>query len=157
MKQLTTLAIALFIFNTSFAQESQPKAEEGFSTKQESDGVTIYKDEKKEVAKEEPEFFTIVEEMPAYPGGDQALKEWIGKETAYPEEAKAEKIEGVVYVSYIVGTDGSVEAAKVVRGVNPALDTEALRVVNTLTGYAPGKQRGKAVRVQYILPIKFKL
>ncbi|MBI1289427.1 MAG: TonB family protein [Flavobacteriales bacterium] len=105
----------------------------------------------------EPDFFTIVEDMPAFPGGDAALLKYIAEHVEYPAIAKENGITGVVYVSYIVGKDGSVSDVKVVRGADPFLDKEAVRVVKTLKGYKPGKQRGKPVPVQFTIPIRFQL
>lgn len=105
----------------------------------------------------EPDFFTIVEDMPAYPGGDGALLKYIAENVEYPAIAKENGITGVVYVSYIVDKDGSIKDVKVVRGADPFLDKEAIRVVKTLKGYSPGKQRGKPVPVQFTIPIRFVL
>lgn len=105
----------------------------------------------------EPDFFTIVEDMPSFPGGDAALLKYIAEHVEYPAIAKENGITGVVYVSYIVDKDGSVKDVKVVRGADPFLDKEAVRVVKTLKGYKPGKQRGKPVPVQFTIPIRFQL
>jgi len=124
----------------------------------EADQETII--EEVEIVEEEsnePDFFTIVEDMPGYPGGDAALLKFIGENTEYPAIAKENGITGVVYISYIVDRDGSVKDVKVVRGVDSFLDKEAMRVVKTLKGYKPGKQRGKPVPVQFTIPIRFVL
>lgn len=105
----------------------------------------------------EPDFFTIVEDMPAFPGGDAALMKFFAENTQYPPIARENGITGVVYVSYIVNKQGNVEDVKVVRGADPFLDKEAVRVVGSLRGYAPGKQRGKPVNVQFTVPIRFVL
>ncbi len=105
----------------------------------------------------EPDFFTIVEDMPSFPGGDAALLKYIAEHVEYPPIAKENGITGVVYVSYIVDKDGSIKDVKVVRGADPFLDKEAARVVKTLKGYKPGKQRGKPVPVQFTIPIRFVL
>ena len=105
----------------------------------------------------EPDFFTIVEDMPQFPGGDAALLKYIASNVEYPPIAKENGITGVVYVSYIVDKDGSIKDVKVVRGADPFLDKEATRVVKTLKGYKPGKQRGKPVPVQFTIPIRFVL
>ncbi len=105
----------------------------------------------------EPDFFTIVEDMPAYPGGDAALMQFLQKNIKYPQIAKENGISGVVYVSFIVDKNGQVTEVKVVRGVDSFLDKEAIRVVSSLKGYTPGKQRGKPVPVQFTLPIRFQL
>jgi protein TonB len=105
----------------------------------------------------EPDFFTIVEDMPSFPGGDAALLKFIAENVTYPPIAKENGITGVVYVSYVVDKDGTIKDVKVVRGADPFLDKEAMRVVKTLKGYKPGKQRGKPVPVQFTIPIRFVL
>lgn len=103
------------------------------------------------------EVFTVVEEMPSYPGGDNALYRDLVQRTVYPKLAKEIGSSGVVYVQYVVDQDGNVTDVKVVRGVDQFLDKEAVRVVKTLKGYKPGRQRGKPVRVQFTVPIRFEL
>lgn len=105
----------------------------------------------------EPDFFTIVEDMPTYPGGDAALLKYIAEHVEYPQIAKENGITGVVYIQYIVDRDGSVKDVKVVRGADPFLDKAAIAVVKTLKGFTPGKQRGKPVPVQFTVPIRFQL
>ena len=124
----------------------------------EADQETII--EEVEIVEEEsnePDFFTIVEDMPSFPGGDAALLKYIAQNVEYPPIAKENGITGVVYVSYIVDKDGSIKDVKVVRGADPFLDKEAARVVKSLKGYKPGKQRGKPVPVQFTIPIRFVL
>lgn len=107
-----------------------------------------------------PEFgqvYTVVEQMPEFPGGFSELSKFLAKSVKYPSEASKKGIQGKVYVTFIVTTDGSVKNAKVVRGADPMLDAEALRVVNSLPKWAPGKQGGKEVAVQFTLPINFAL
>lgn len=105
----------------------------------------------------ETEVFMIVEEMPQYPGGENALRAFINQHIDYPPVAQEKGIQGKVYVSFVVSNDGSVKNAKVVRGVDPVLDQEALRVVNSMPRWQPGKQRGQNVNVQYTVPISFVL
>ncbi|WP_297098242.1 energy transducer TonB [uncultured Draconibacterium sp.] len=101
--------------------------------------------------------FFIVEDMPEFPGGDEALRKYIANALNYPEVAQKNGIQGKVYVSFVVEKDGSIGDAKIERGVDPSLDKEALRVVKALPMWKPGKQRGKTVRVQYTVPINFAL
>ncbi|MFH0841607.1 MAG: TonB family protein [Bacteroidota bacterium] len=101
--------------------------------------------------------FVVVEEMPMYPGGDTELLTFIAKNTQYPEEAKAKRIEGRVIARFFVSTEGTAEAVTVLKGVHPLLDAEAIRVVSMLKGFTPGKQNGKAVNVWYMVPITFTL
>ncbi len=104
----------------------------------------------------EPEIFTIVENMPSFPGGEEALFKFLGNEMKYPQMAKDAGVQGTVYVTFVIGADGKVKDVKVLRGVR-GLDEEAIRVVQKMPAWSPGKQRGKAVSVQYNLPIKFKI
>ena len=108
-------------------------------------------------APQEELIFTIVEDMPQFPGGKQELMKFLGKNITYPVSAQKAQIEGSVMVQFVVGKDGSVRNPKVVRSVNPELDAEALRLVGIMPKWTPGKQRGKAVPVSYNLPISFRL
>jgi protein TonB len=110
-----------------------------------------------EPAHDPNEPFTIVDEMPEFPGGQQALVAYIGKELKYPEEAVEDGVQGVVFVTFVVENDGKISGVRVLRGLGGACDKEALRVVSGMPNWKPGKQRGKEVRVQYNLPIRFKL
>jgi len=101
--------------------------------------------------------FTVVETPPAYPGGQEALYKYMGENVKYPEEARLKGVQGTVFVTYIVETDGSVSNVKVLRGIGSGCDEEGVRVVSAMPKWSPGKQRGEAVRVQFNLPIKFKL
>ena len=115
-------------------------------------------DEEIEIEEEDDEeFFMVVENMPEFPGGDLGLMKYIQKNVKYPPIAKEYNITGKVYVSFIVDRQGKVTNVKVVRGVDKNLDAEAVRVVKSLPKYKPGKQRGKAVRVMFTIPINFTL
>ena len=114
-------------------------------------------DEIIEIEEDDEEFFMVVENMPEFPGGDLGLMKFIQKNVRYPAIAKEYNITGKVYVSFIVDKQGSVTNVKIVRGVDKNLDAEALRVVSLLPKYKPGKQRGKAVRVMFTIPINFTL
>ncbi len=103
------------------------------------------------------EIFTVVENMPQFPGGDAALLGYISKSVKYPAIAQENGIQGRVIISFVIEKDGLVADATVVRGVDPALDKEALRVVNNMPKWKPGEQRGKPVRVKYTLPVTFRL
>ncbi len=111
----------------------------------------------KEEEEETAEVFFIVEDMPEFPGGEMALRAFIGNAIKYPVIAQENGIQGKVYVTFVVGKDGSVSNATIARGVDASLDKEALRVVNTLPKWKPGKQRGKPVNVSYTVPINFQL
>ncbi|MFT5279553.1 MAG: protein TonB [Bacteroidia bacterium] len=98
-----------------------------------------------------------VEKMPKFPGGELGLLQFVMEEIRYPAIAKENGISGVVYVYYVVDEDGNVVDVSLRRGVDPFLDREALRAVKTITGYTAGEQRGKPVKVQFTLPIRFEL
>lgn len=113
-------------------------------------------EEEEEVAEEE--VFFIVEDMPSFQGkGQEGFRSWIAKNLRYPEIAAENGISGKVYVQFAVNSVGKVVDAVVVRGVDPALDKEAVRVVMSSPKWAPGKQRGKSVKVQFTFPINFVL
>lgn len=95
--------------------------------------------------------------MAAYPGGQDAMIAYIGKELEYPREAMDKGIQGTVYVTFVVETDGRIDGVKMLRGIGSGCDEEAVRVVRGMPKWMPGRQRGKEVRVQYNLPIRFKL
>ncbi|MEI7423613.1 MAG: TonB family protein [Prolixibacteraceae bacterium] len=101
--------------------------------------------------------YLVVEEMPEFPGGEMALRNFIGENIKYPVEAKEKGIQGKVFVTFVVNSKGKVENAKIARGVDPSLDNEALRVVGQLPEWKPGKQKGEAVSVSYTVPINFAL
>ena len=101
--------------------------------------------------------FTVVETMPQFPGGDAALLQFLAKSIKYPVIAQENGIQGRVICAFVVNRDGSIVDAEVLRGVDPSLDKEALRVINTMPKWSPGKQRGKPVRVKYTVPITFRL
>ena len=106
---------------------------------------------------EEEQIFQIVEEPASFPGGMGECMKWLGKNIKYPTISQENGVQGRVIVQFVINRDGSIVDAKVVRGVDPYLDKEALRVVNQMPKWSPGKQRGKAVRCQFTLPVQFRL
>jgi len=105
----------------------------------------------------EEEVFTIVEQMPEYPGGQEAMYNLIANNLVYPQQAITDSVEGKVYLNFIVEKEGSISNAKVLRGIGSGCDEEALRMVSLFPKWNPGKQEGKIVRVSYNLPFVFKL
>jgi len=105
----------------------------------------------------EAEPFVVVEEMPMFPGGEVALLQYIGEHTQYPEVAKENNVQGKVIVRFCVTSKGGVDKVSILKGVDPELDKEAIRVVQTLPAFKPGKQGGKPVPVWYMVPINFTL
>ncbi len=107
--------------------------------------------------KHENEVFTAVEQMPEFPGGLAALKEFVRSNLQYPKDAVKNSIEGKVYVNFTVLKTGAVSDVKVAKGVDPLLDKEAARIVAWMPNWTPGKQHGEAVEVSYTIPIDFQL
>lgn len=101
--------------------------------------------------------FTVVEKMPEFPGGTAALMTYLAKSIKYPVIAQENGIQGRVSCSFVINKDGTIVDAEVLRGVDPSLDKEALRVINTMPKWTPGQQRGKPVRVKYTVPVTFRL
>ena len=105
----------------------------------------------------EDEIFKIVEDMPTFPGGEEELFRYLGKSIKYPAMARDAGITGVVYVTFMVDKDGTIKNVEVLRGIGGGCDEEAIRVIKKMPKWKAGKQRGKAVKVQFNLPIRFTL
>ncbi|QJX46245.1 TonB family protein [Hymenobacter taeanensis] len=131
---IPTLAIALFLGQAGWAQSVSIPTAPGSSP-----------------------VYTYVEQMPVFPGGQQALLQTIGQTVAYPTEAMQQRLEGRVFVQFVVGATGAVQQTTVVKGVHPLLDSAAVLAVKALSAFSPGKQHGRAVPVAFTLPITFKL
>ena len=106
---------------------------------------------------EEQQIFQVVEEMPEFPGGMAECMKFLSKNIKYPPSSAENGIQGRVIVQFVVNQDGSIVDPVVVRGVDSHLDKEALRVIQMMPKWKPGKQRGKAVRVKYTVPVMFRL
>ena len=106
---------------------------------------------------EETKVFDVVEQMPSFPGGQGALMSWLGSNIKYPVVAEENGVQGRVVCTFVVERDGSITDVKVVRGVDPSLDKEAVRVLKAMPKWIPGKQNGSAVRVKYTVPVTFRL
>ena len=114
--------------------------------------------EEEEEEPEEQEIFQVVEQMPEYPDGGMAgLMKYLSGAIRYPAIAAENGVQGRVTVQFVVNRDGSIVDAQVLRGVDPYLDKEALRVINGMPKWKPGMQRGKPVRVRYTVPVNFRL
>lgn len=140
------LAMPAFIFGQNNKKDEEKR----------EDKAVIIKHDNDEKQSNEPVFF-IVEQMPEYPGGELALRKFIAMNIKYPVEARSKNITGKVYVRFTVTKTGDVAQTNILRGVHPLLDQEALRVINLLPKWKPGKQRGKPVDVYYTIPISFGL
>jgi TonB family protein len=132
--------------NNLSAQDTQQK-----TTPQQQQAIS------QEKPSSEQEVFIFVEKMPSYPGGEEAIMKFLLDNIKYPELARTNGIQGTVYVKFIVEKDGSVTNVNLQRGIGGGCDEEAVRVVSIMPKWISGKQNGKTVRVQFILPIKFAL
>ena len=106
---------------------------------------------------EETKIFTVAEQMPMFPGGDGALMGYLRDNIHYPTVAAENGVQGRVVVGFVVERDGSITDVNILRGVDPSLDREAMRVVKSMPKWTPGKQNGSAVRVKYQVPVSFRL
>jgi len=136
------------IIETVVDEEDQKKTETEKQDAFKAEGTFIPNDEPA---------FDVVEEMPQFPGGAPALLEFLSKNIRYPKEAFESNVQGRVLATFVVEKDGSISETKVVKAVDPMLDEEAIRVLNSMPNWTPGKQSGKAVRVKYTVPINFRL
>ena len=150
------LAFALMFLNSC---KRKPKVQ-----KQEMEGTRVVV--KAESAEDTAQFknaestektYVVVEQMPAFPGGDAALMKYLSENIKYPEAAEKAGEQGRVVVNFIVEKDGAISNVNVVRSVTPTLDAEAVRVIKAMPKWVPGKQDGQSVRVKYNVPVSFRL
>jgi len=124
-----------------------------------NEDVQVQEQVQEEVKEEEApvEVFVVVEEMPTFPGGDAELMKYITTNTVYPDIAKENNIQGRVIIRFCVTYKGAVDQVSILKGVDPSLNDEAIRVIKTLPTWKPGKQGGKPVNVWYSVPVLFQL
>ena len=154
--------VALLLLFSNCANKKTDKAQ---SDTEKADTVVAVEPEKKAEPQAEAtlpqektdSIYSVVETMPDYPGGQKELLSFLSRNIKYPTKAEENKIQGRVVIQFVVNKDGSVSDAKVVRSVDPELDKEALRVVNSMPQWKPGMQKGEAVSVKYTIPIAFRL
>lgn len=139
LKHLLIVAMLLTMSATLSAQ----------NTKRSHDRLPVKAEERSQ------EVCTIVEYMPVFPGGESALLAYVAQHLKYPEQAKKDRVEGVVLLRFVVLENGHVGKVQIIRSLESHCDAEAKRVVKSLPRFIPGKQQGKAVRVWYTLPIRF--
>ncbi len=141
--------------------EDDVEVEDDLDIDVEADDATEFEEyippEEEEEEVEEQQIFQVVENMPEFPGGRAALMKYLATNIKYPPYAKEAGIQGRVFINFVVETDGSITAVKVLRGIGGGCDEEAIRVVKNMPKWKPGMQRGKPVRVSFNLPVKFTL
>lgn len=134
-----------------------------FDVKGNDEGAEVFKakeiivQEAEKPKEEETKVFDVVEQMPSFPGGMGALMQYLSSHIKYPVVAEENGIQGRVICTFIVERDGSITDTRVARSVDPSLDKEAVRVINSMPRWIPGKQNGSACRVKFTLPVTFKL
>lgn len=101
--------------------------------------------------------YDVVEEMPMFPGGPSAIFDYLSKNIVYPTTAEENGVQGRVILSFVIDSDGSINDVKVQKSVDPSLDKEAIRIVESMPHWIPGKEKGKNVKVKYTIPVTFKL
>ncbi len=134
--------------------EQEVKIEEFEEVKNTEITPVVIEEEKEE---EEQPIFTVVEKDPEFPGGTDALYKYLAENIKYPQLARDNGITGKVYITFVVERDGSIANPKILRDIGGGCGAEAIRVVKAMPKWTPGKQRGKAVRVQFNLPVNFNL
>lgn len=153
LKYLLLLPVSVLLFMLS----STPVNAQSKATTHPDGSVTIKYNGKDEVIKKAGEdTYMMVDEMPVFPGGEKAMLEFLSTNIKYPESAKQAKTEGRVTVQFVVGSDGACRDFKVLRGVSPDLDAEAIRVLSSMPKWTPGKFEGKPVPVRFTVPINFR-
>lgn len=150
LKMLVVIPLALFLVMAFSVTVSNSVIAQDIEIKE-------VKSEAKVIESEEEQVYRVVEQMPGFPGGDDARIKFLKKNLKYPDEARKQGISGTVFVSFVVEKDGSISNVKLLRGIGGGCDKEALRVVSMLPNYEPGLQDSKPVRTQFNLPISFKL
>ena len=146
-------------------EQKEDNTARGVVNQEGSDDVDKFKAVQEQVVVKEPEpekpkeeeIFVAVEQQAEFPGGQAALMKWLSNNIRYPEAAQQNDIQGRVVVKFVVEKDGSIGHAEIARGVDKDLDREALRVVNKMPKWQPGKNNGVAVRSYFNLPVTFKL
>jgi len=146
MKTIKTLLLLCFVLASTALFSQISRGEQADSTQK---GPPVIE--------KEPEVFMVVEVMPKFPGGDEAMFKFISKRVKYPKEARKKNIQGRVMIQFVVDEEGNIIEAKVVKGIGYGCDEEALRVINSMPKWKPGTQKGKPVRVRFVIPIRFVL
>lgn len=150
---IPVMLILVFVLSCETSPKEKETAVAAVSEKDVPESAVAQKTE----TVEEDEVFMVVETMPEYPGGTEAMIKFLSENIRYPEEAKNKNVQGQVFVNFIIEKDGKVGQVKIARGIGSGCDEEALRVVRMMPNWKPGEQRGEKVRVSFNLPIRFAL
>ena len=145
MKKIVLIFFVLLSLNV-FAQDSV-----------EEDSVIIWEQPVWHQIDESDELIMVAEVMPEFPGGAEKMLEFIQDNIKYPEAARESGTQGRVFVEFVIETDGSISNANVIRGIGNGCDEEAVRLIQSMPKWKPGKQRGEAVRCSYMVPVVFNI
>ena len=157
IKVLLTLPVfALLILLNTQCDNTKPNEEKQQPAVTETETILEQPVYDKEALNLQDSIYRVAEVMPQYPGGPNEIMRYIQENIKYPQSAKANKIEGRVYVTFVVEKDGSITNAAVLRGIDKECDAEALRVVSSMPKWTPGQQKGEVVRTQFTIPIYYK-
>lgn len=154
MKYAYVLPLAALTL-TAFARPEVSEVTDEISRAKVSNLVKTLQTSRAEIAAEDS-IYSVVDVMPEFPGGFQGLMEYLKENLRYPEELKAKGTQGRVVVQFVINADGSIDEVKAIRKVDPLMDAEAIRVINSMPRWKPGMQNGKAVAVKYTVPIMFR-
>lgn len=157
--RIMSLTLLLVLFTTNvMGQKSRGEETDTLVEKQEvsPDVIQEYPVEIDD-PNNEPEIFIVVEDMPEFPGGNDSMKKFIKANLVYPDSAIKNKIEGKVIIEFFVDETGKVSSPRVLKGIGSGCDEEALRIVNKMPNWKPGKLRNKPVKVRYVIPVIFSL
>ena len=133
------------------------KANDTGSEAVEGPADVVFDEPVEEVVAADDELFTVVDQQPEFPGGYEAMMAFVKQNMKYPPNARRMQIEGTVHVSFIVSKAGTISDVRVLRGIMTECDREAVRVVQMMPAWKPGKQNGRSVNVRFILPLKFRI
>lgn len=158
-KAIMNTVVILFVIAGCIGCSQSSKQKDESVTKEvtETKEQTQVKEESEPELEDGEEVLTVVDVMPKFPGGDSELLKFIAKNVNYPQESQEKGEQGRVICSFVVASDGSLKSFKVLRGITPLLDKEAIRVLKTMPRWTPGTNGGKPVAVKYTVPITFKL
>lgn len=161
MKTIAAFVLSLVVFAFIACSEKE-SSDKNYTTKKAVEKPAAKADNQEAPGTEEKdtkneEVYTVVEEMPGFPGGTDELFKYLSSNIQYPESAKENGIEGTSFIQFTVMKDGSIDDVSLLRGFNEACDNEALRVVKDMPDWEPGKQSNKPVNTKYNIPIRFKL
>lgn len=156
-RRLTLSAALLILATSAFLFQSFRPVKSELEINNLSSPVALEQTTVQDQPRKDTAVFLQVEEMPLFPGGNEAMMKFLIENIKYPEQARKDSIQGRVFVNFIVEADGKVSNAKVLRGIGSGCDEEAVRVISLMPAWTPGKQRGQNVRVSFNLPIMFAL